>query len=75
MEEDVKRFFKRIILSASMVLLWLLFTLGLGLYNKWLVPDRTPDWTHVVFYLIAVSTLILMIRKLIQFWQEKFPHG
>jgi hypothetical protein len=75
MEEDVKRFFNRIIVSVSMVLLWLLFTLGLGIYNKWLIPEKKWEWTNYVFYAIALSTLILVIRKLIHFWREKFPHG
>lgn len=75
MEEDIKRFFNRIIISVSMVLIWLLFTLGLGIYNNWLIPAKKWEWTNFVFYVIALSTLALIIRKLIIFWREKFPHG
>ena len=69
MEEDVKKFFSRIINSVSLVLLWLFMFLGVGIYKKWLIP------VNIVFYVLALVTLVLLIRKLIAFWSEKFPHG
>lgn len=75
MEEDVKKFFSRIINSVSLVLLWLFMFLGVGIYKKWLIPENGIGWVNIVFYVLALVTLVLLIRKLIAFWSEKFPHG
>lgn len=75
MEEDVKKFFSRIINSVSLVLLWLFMFLGVGIYKKWLIPENGMGWQNIVFYVLAAVTLVLLIRKLISYWSEKFPHG
>lgn len=75
MEPEVKRFFNRIIQSVAMVLGWLFLTMGIGFYNNLLIPETSWKWPNTVFVIIVAIILVLIIRKLIGFWKEKFPHG
>ena len=75
MEPEVKRFFNRIILSVAMVLGWLFLTFGIGIYNNLLIPQTSWRWPNTLFLTIVAIVLGLIIRKLIGFWKEKFPHG
>jgi hypothetical protein len=75
MEPEVKRFFNRIILSVAMVLGWLFLTFGIGIYNNLLIPQSSWRWPNTLFLTTVSIVLGLIIRKLIGFWKEKFPHG
>ena len=75
MEPEVKRFFNRIILSVAMVLGWLFLTFGIGIYNNLLIPQTSWRWPNTLFLTTVAIVLGLIIRKLIGFWKEKFPHG
>ena len=75
MEPEVKRFFNRIILSVAMVLGWLFLTFGIGIYNNLLIPQNSWRWPNTLFLTTVAIVLGLIIRKLIGFWKEKFPHG
>ena len=75
MEPEVKRFFNRIILSVAMVLGWLFLTFGIGIYNNLLIPQTSWRWPNTLFLTTVAIVLGLIIKKLIGFWKEKFPHG
>jgi len=75
MENDIKRFFWRIVYSASLGLVWLIFTFAVGTYNGWLIPEGKLRTANYVFYSFVLITLIALIWILRKFWKEKFPHG
>lgn len=74
-EPDVRHFLVSIAKIVSLTLMWLMLTLGLGLYNNWLIPKGSLGWPNYVFYIIVVATFVLLIRKLIEFWKQRYPHG
>jgi|GEM_PF-868089 len=75
MEEDVKRFFTRIVWSVTLILTWVFLTVGIGIYKKWLIPEGKWGWDNLVFYIISLAALIFVLKKLKGYWSEKFPHG
>jgi len=75
MEEDIRDFFKRIVKTVSLLLLWLLIFLGMGIYNKWAIPENGMHWPNYLFYIIALVSGFFLFRHLKQVWSKKFPHG
>ncbi|MBY0534855.1 MAG: hypothetical protein K2P88_03310 [Chitinophagaceae bacterium] len=74
-EPDVRNFLVSIAKIVSLTLMWLMLTLGLGLYNNWLIPKGELRWPNYVFYIIVIVTFVLLLRKLIEFWKQRYPHG
>jgi hypothetical protein len=69
MEEDVQGFFLKIINSISLVLLWAMMVLGVGIYKHLLIPDKGWGYPQLLFYIFSISFLIWLIRKLIIIWK------
>lgn len=75
MEEDIRDFFKRIVKTVSLLLLWLFIFLGLGIYNNWAIPVNGMQWSNYLFYTLALISAFFLFRQLKQLWSKKFPHG
>lgn len=69
MEEDIRQFFIKILNSVSLVLLWAFVTVALGLYNNLLIPEKKWGLPQLLFYIIAVTSFIYLVRKLIKLWR------
>jgi len=75
MEDDAKRFLKRIVWSLSLGLLWLFINLGIGIYNGWMVPEKNIRTGNIIFYIWMAVSLGAMIWANYRIWKDKFPHG
>ena len=75
MEEDILDFFKRIVKTVSLLLLWLLIFLGMGIYNNWAIPVNGMHWPNYLFYVLALVSGFFLFRQIKQYWSKKFPHG
>lgn len=75
MEDDASDFLKRIVWSISSGLVWLIFTLGIGTYNGWLVPENGVRVANIIFWCWMAISLAIVIRINIRIWKKKFPHG
>lgn len=75
MENDARRFLQRIVWSLFSGLLWLVLTLGLGIYNGWMVPEPRLSWVNIIFYIWMATSLAALIYVNYRIWKEKFPHG
>lgn len=69
MEDDIRAFFVKIMNSVSLILLWAFFTIAIGLYNNWLIPQIAWGWKQVVFYSIVMISMIWIFRKMIKIWK------
>ena len=75
MEDDARRFLKRIVWSLSLGLAWLFINLGVGIYNGWMVPAKSVTIGNIIFYIWMVASLAGMVWLNYKIWKEKFPHG
>jgi FtsH-binding integral membrane protein len=75
MEDDAKDFLRRIVWSLSLGLLWLVTNIGIGAYNRLLVPERTVTAGNIIFYIWMVVSLTALIWINYRIWKKKFPHG
>lgn len=69
MEEDIRAFFVKILNSVSLIILWAFFTVAIGLYNNWLIPEKSWGWKQAIFYSIVIAAMIWIIRKMIKIWK------
>lgn len=69
MDPEVKRYFRKIMNSFVYGLLWMLFVSTAGLYMRfgWIV--REVRWYNIVFYGLALGTLLLLLRFLYKTWK------
>jgi hypothetical protein len=64
MEPDVQDFLKRIVWSATLIIVYLLIITSAGLAGGWFF-----------FYDKPVLGTVGMVYLLIKWWKKKFPHG
>ena len=75
MEHDAKDLLRRVIWSISLVLLWLITTIGIGTYNGLLVPEKGLRVANIVFYTWMIASLVGLVWINIIIWKKKIPHG
>ena len=75
MEPEVRRFLKKIVLSLSLGLMWLIINLGVGIYAGFMVPEHGVTIGNIVFYIWMGLSLAGLLWYLLKLWKEKFPHG
>ncbi len=70
MDPEVRKYFQKIMSSFFWGLLWLLGIATAGIFFKLGTVTDGFRWYHIVFYLLAVVTLILLIRKFYITWRK-----
>lgn len=70
MEPGIKEFFKRIVTSISLLILWMVINVTLGIkYNLGFFEDHI-HWYNIVFYLWLVSSFILLVWIYKKIWEK-----
>lgn len=70
MEEDSVEFLKKVSWSIFLGFVWLMINIGVAMYNGWVVPENGLEWKHIIFYIWAVLSTLLMLRKVKQIWKK-----
>jgi len=70
-DSDVKEFFIKILNSIALGLLWLMACATAGLYFELGYSNGKPVIYTVIFYVVAVSTGLLILRHLVKKWRKK----
>ena len=68
MEPEVRRYFRKIISSVSLVSIWLLSMATAGFFFKLAIVKDGLRWYNLVFYAILVVTLLLLLLYLYRTW-------
>lgn len=69
-DPDITRYFRKIISSVSVSLLWLLSILTLGLYHGLAYRSDVSVLYIILFYIFFTGTLALLIRYLYRIWSK-----
>ena len=71
MEEDAARLLVKIVKTITIVIVWLMLTMVIGIYFGWFFYYKTPSIGNIVCYLFNLATLILMLIYLRRLWREE----
>ena len=71
MDPQVKRYFRKIINSFSVGLMWLLSVATAGLFFDLGIAREGLQWYNIVFYAIALSTFIALVFYLYRVWTDR----
>ena len=72
MDPEVKKYFKKIINSFTIGLLWLFLIVTFGLYFQLGFIVGKLQWYNYIFYLFLVLSFLLLIRFYYRLWKEDF---
>lgn len=69
MEEETRLFLIKIIQTVSIVLLWMMVNVFVGIYKGYAFFAETPDWTNYLYYISLLLTLIALLIHLKRKWK------
>ena len=68
-DPEVKKYFLKILSTISYGLFWLMSTVTAGIYFQLGWTGERPLYAVILFYVIAVATLILLLRYYYRLWK------
>ena len=69
-DPEVKRYFRKIISSISMGLLWMMSAVTAGLYFGLAYRQDIPVVCNVLFYFALSASLFLLLRYFYNLWKK-----
>ncbi len=69
MEDETRAFLVKIINTISIVLIWMLVNVFIGIYKDYAFFEDHPNWTNYLFYTFFLITLVLLVRYLLRKWK------
>jgi len=70
MENDAKDFLIAIMQTASLLLLWMMLNVILGIYFKLGLFDQSPSLKNYIYYTLFVVSLFFLIKHFIKKWKK-----
>lgn len=70
MDPEVKVYFRKIMKSFAIGLVWFLFTSTLAFSFRMAYVKESVSWQNIVFYTLLVITLTAMIFYLLKVWKK-----
>jgi len=72
MDPEIKKYFKKILNSFFIGLLWLFIIATSGLYFELGFVDGRLQWYNWIFYIFFLLSLAFLIRIYYKIWREDF---
>lgn len=72
MDPEVKKYFRKIINSFSIGLLWLFVIVTSGLYFQLGLINGKFQWYNYIFYSFFLLSFLLLVRYYYKLWKEDF---
>ena len=69
MESETKDFLIRIINTISIVMVWMLVNVFIGIYKGYAFFEVRPNWVNYLYYAFLLISFLLMIRHLKKKWK------
>jgi hypothetical protein len=70
MEPEVREFFKRIVMSLSLLILWMMINLTLGIKLNFAFIETKIRWYNITFYVWLMASLTVLIWLFLKIWQK-----
>ena len=69
MEDDTKAFLVRIMQTVSIVLVWMMVNVFIGIYKNYAFFEDRPDWKNYLYYVFFLASLTALIIHLKRKWK------
>ena len=69
MEDETRDFLVRILQTISIVLVWMLVNVFVGIYKNYAFFDNRPTWANYLYYAFFLISLALLLRHLWRKWK------
>jgi len=69
MEEETRAFLTKILQTISIVLLWMMINVFIGIYKGFAFFEDRPGWTNYLYYAGFLISLVALIVHLKRKWK------
>lgn len=69
MEEETRLFLIKIMQTVSIVLLWMMVNVFIGIYKGYAFYAEGPGWANYLYYAFLLTSFILLIIHLKRKWK------
>lgn len=69
MEDETKEFLIRIVQTISIVMVWMLVNVFIGIYKDYAFFEVRPNWTNYLFYTFFLVSLVFLLIHLRRKWK------
>jgi ABC-type glycerol-3-phosphate transport system permease component len=69
MEDETRAFLIRIVNTVSIVLLWMMVNVFIGIYKGFAFFEERAGWKNYVYYIFLLASLIALIIHLKRKWK------
>lgn len=69
MEEETRVFLVKILQTISIVLMWMMANVFIGIYQGLAFFDNKPDWKNYIYYILFLASLAALIIHLKRKWK------
>ena len=70
MENEVKHFLVTIVQTVSLVILWMLINVIVGIRMRIGLFDDRPSVTNIIYYVLSLISLVFLIKYFIRKWRD-----
>lgn len=70
MEPGIREFFKRLVSSISLLVLWMMLNMVFGIKYNLGFFDEEIHWYNIVFYIWLVASFIVLIWAFKKIWEK-----
>lgn len=69
MEDETRAFLIRILNTVSIVLLWMMANVFIGIYKGFAFFEEKPGWANYLYYVFLAGSFILLFIHLKRKWK------
>ncbi len=69
MEDETRLFLIRILQTVSIVMLWMMVNVFIGIYKGYAFYAKSPGWVNYLYYAFLLTSLIFLIIHLKRKWK------
>ena len=70
MEDDTQLFLVTIMQTVSLLILWLLINIFVGLYLKFGLFDNSPSLTNITYYILFITGCFFLFKHIKKKWSK-----
>jgi hypothetical protein len=70
MEPGIREFFKRIVTTLSLLILWMMINLTIGIKYNCAFFETKIHWYNIVFYVWLITSFIALTWFCIKIWKK-----
>ena len=68
MENDTRDFLVLIVNTISIVLLWMMLNVLIGIYFELAFFENAPSWKNILYYISFIISLIFLVKHIKRKW-------